>query len=318
MRHHPMKALRLCVWLLAPALLAGIVLSAPAPAPVPAPAPALPQATVAPLAKAEDGFLGEHGLRYRLEVRKKPRPLRLHSLQIDLQNPMIEVVAVLAADPDGDGPATAELTTPTRLARRAKAIALVNANPWHAVPDASGKVTTAWYAGQPVSIQGLAVSDGIQRSPPCKGACGLWWDDAGRPHVGDPPEGAKVREAVGGFKQILTEGKVTCRPDDLNPRTAVGLDADGRTLTLLVVDGRQAGYSEGMSCEELAQAMLALGCRNAVNLDGGGSSIMLLADKAGAAPRVVNDPSTKVNNQSVARPLPTALVVRLKDRAAAP
>jgi hypothetical protein len=60
---------------------------------------------------------------------------------------------------------------------------------------------------------------------------------------------------------------------DRQPRTAVGVTADGRML-LVVVDGRQPGYSVGMTLQELADLMQSLGAQNAINLDGGGSSAM--------------------------------------------
>ena len=55
------------------------------------------------------------------------------------------------------------------------------------------------------------------------------------------------------------------------PRTALGVKADG-TLVVYTVDGRQSGYSMGLSQADLAEEMQALGCRWAVNLDGGGST----------------------------------------------
>ena len=59
------------------------------------------------------------------------------------------------------------------------------------------------------------------------------------------------------------------------PRTAVGITADGKML-LVVVDGRQPGYSVGMTLGELAEYMNQLGARHAFNLDGGGSSAMFV------------------------------------------
>lgn len=60
---------------------------------------------------------------------------------------------------------------------------------------------------------------------------------------------------------------------DRQPRTAVGVTADDRLL-LVVVDGRQPGYSVGMTLRELADLMKSLGAQNAINLDGGGSTTM--------------------------------------------
>jgi exopolysaccharide biosynthesis protein len=57
------------------------------------------------------------------------------------------------------------------------------------------------------------------------------------------------------------------------PRTAVGMVAPGHVV-FVVVDGRSAGYSRGMTLPELAQTMKDLGCEVAYNLDGGGSSAL--------------------------------------------
>ena len=69
-----------------------------------------------------------------------------------------------------------------------------------------------------------------------------------------------------------------------NPRTMAGVDARGRLL-LVAADGRQAGRSAGLSILEAAQVMKALGAVTAMNLDGGGSTTMVLDGQ------VVNRPS---------------------------
>lgn len=70
-----------------------------------------------------------------------------------------------------------------------------------------------------------------------------------------------------------------------HPRTALGLSQDGKTLYLVVVDGRSTA-SVGMSCAELATLLRGLGAWHAVNLDGGGSTAMYVAGQG-----VVNHPS---------------------------
>ena len=57
------------------------------------------------------------------------------------------------------------------------------------------------------------------------------------------------------------------------PRTAVGW-VETNHLKLVVVDGRNEGYSKGVTMTELATIMLGLGCQCAYNIDGGGSSAM--------------------------------------------
>ena len=60
-------------------------------------------------------------------------------------------------------------------------------------------------------------------------------------------------------------------------RTAVGLDRTGSKMWLLVVDGRQPGYSEGVTLPELADLLHEFGVYEAINLDGGGSSTLAAA-----------------------------------------
>jgi hypothetical protein len=67
------------------------------------------------------------------------------------------------------------------------------------------------------------------------------------------------------------ESHITSR----QPRTAVGRSADGRAL-LVTIDGRQTGWSVGMTVRELADTMIRLGAVEAVNLDGGGSTTMTI------------------------------------------
>lgn len=76
---------------------------------------------------------------------------------------------------------------------------------------------------------------------------------------------------------------------DLHPRTAVGYSKNGRYLYLVVVDGRQPFYSDGITIKELADLMISLGAQYAMNLDGGGSSTMVVEGKDGN-PRVLNSP----------------------------
>ena len=67
------------------------------------------------------------------------------------------------------------------------------------------------------------------------------------------------------------------------------MSADGKTLWLLVLDGRQVGWSEGCTTVEMAHWFKAMGAESAVNLDGGGTTTMVMADPAGK-PVVLNHP----------------------------
>jgi hypothetical protein len=83
-----------------------------------------------------------------------------------------------------------------------------------------------------------------------------------------------------------------------DPRTAIGFTND-KHIIMLVADGRQA-ESSGVSLTELAGIMIDLGCVEAMNLDGGGSSQMAV-------------PGEYINNPSEQRAVPTILAVTHKD-----
>lgn len=93
---------------------------------------------------------------------------------------------------------------------------------------------------------------------------------------------------------LLYRGEVVPQRTDLrfvygrHNRTAIGLKQDG-TIVLVVADGRHRRKSEGLSLPELIRIMRWLGCRDAANLDGGGSSCMYI--KGLGEEGVVNHPS---------------------------
>ena len=99
-----------------------------------------------------------------------------------------------------------------------------------------------------------------------------------------------VAMAVTGNTFVLRDGRRVSKDDvDLHPRTAIGIDHDTGQLLLLVVDGRQ-DFSRGLTMKELAKLFERLGAEDALNLDGGGSSIMLGRQPDGTL-AVLNSPS---------------------------
>ena len=60
------------------------------------------------------------------------------------------------------------------------------------------------------------------------------------------------------------------------PRTILGLDASGKKIYLLVVDGENPGYSMGLTLEECGKILLGMGCTDAMACDQGGSTCMFL------------------------------------------
>ena len=91
----------------------------------------------------------------------------------------------------------------------------------------------------------------------------------------------KATDSVGGSPILVRDGRRWFAADDRelytlrHPRTMAGWNADG-DLLLVTVDGRQPGYSVGMTMVEAAQLMIDLGAREAINLDGGGSTTFVV------------------------------------------
>ncbi len=128
-----------------------------------------------------------------------------------------------------------------------------------------------------------------------------------RLRVGSRPLAAGSWEAiVGGGPRLVKRGRLRVRsvPEGFsaafaarNPRTLAGVTRGG-VLLIVTVDGRQPRYSVGVSLVEAARLMWALGAREAMNLDGGGSTTMI------AGSRLVNRPS-----DGIERAVADALVV---------
>lgn len=124
------------------------------------------------------------------------------------------------------------------------------------------------------------------------------------PARGDAAE-AVVVEAVGGWPELLHDGRdmlgtqVVSPPfgERRHPRTAVGWSADGSRLFFVVVDGRQPPYSDGMSLPELTWLFQRIGAAHAVNLDGGGSSAVVIQG------HVANRPSDPTGERAVGNAL---------------
>jgi hypothetical protein len=120
----------------------------------------------------------------------------------------------------------------------------------------------------------------------------------------------RYRDVVGGRPMLVVDSAVARDADtdgaasfrDLNPRTLLGLDRRGRRAWLVVVDGRQKDYSMGMTLRQEAEFMRALGATRAINLDGGGSSALVVRNATGAL-RTVNKPSDAGGERAVANAL---------------
>lgn len=145
----------------------------------------------------------------------------------------------------------------------------------------------------PSNPKGLVISDGVLVSPAENGFASFIQNRDGLFSIrtvqpGDPLDGIQL--AVSG-NQILMEGgkRVDSADSARHPRTAVGVSQDRKTVYFVVVDGRQEGFSIGATYNDLGAIFERLGAYEALNLDGGGSTTMVIRDAANQ-PKVLNRP----------------------------
>jgi hypothetical protein len=237
-------------------------------------------------------------LPYKAERIAEAGPLAGVAVTVDLTDPRVRVKVALAdeRDPDGDGPCVGQLDTTSQAARKHDFAVTINAS-FFAAPkarDFNGK-TVRYFAGNCGYPVGWHFSRGKILGRPAKDnlRATLIVNKAGkvaiRHHVKELP--ADTEFAVSGNAMILYDGKVTRELErGFAPTTAVGLSADGKTLYLVAIDGRQE-KSRGASLDEMAAIMLKMGAWHAINFDGGGSTTMVLKDPATGVFATVNQPS---------------------------
>jgi exopolysaccharide biosynthesis protein len=234
------------------------------------------------------------GIFIHSETRTNP-PTRLFVAEIDLANPKIHLrVAPGGPDPDGDGKWETTLMEPTKIAGRENFDFVINGDFFdaRAVKDAEG-TNSGYHAGQWALTVGSAMTDGKTWSAsaaarPCfvvRTNQTVAIEMLARPAADD-------REVIGGNVILVKDGAVLSHTNQVrHPRTAIGFDAAKTNLVIMVVDGRKPGVAIGMSYDELAQEMLRLGCSEALNLDGGGSSVMAVREVATGQMKILNAPT---------------------------
>jgi hypothetical protein len=200
------------------------------------------------------------------------RQQQVRAVRVDLRAPGIDFFTT-----PGNGEAALETMseTATEFARRHRVQVAINAN-YFSPCCAPGEK----------DLGGLAISAGVVVSPPVRagpGDCVLAITKQNQAVIRKSDvtfREADYWTAVAGSGIILQAGKKPVRespagPLPAHPRTAVGVSQDGRYLVLLVIDGRQPGYSDGATLEETADWLLRFGAHDGLNLDGGGSATLV-------------------------------------------
>lgn len=253
-----------------------------------------------------------------------PGPVEGVVVKINLADPRVRVEVALVddRDPDGDGPAVGRLDTTTSAARKFDFAVTMNAS-FFVAPIArkfAGK-DYRYFVGNGAHPVGWHYSNGKLITKPSSaklratmivhesGKISLRGDLAALP--------ADTKYAVSGNAMLLVDGAL---PKGVArgraPTSCVAISADGKTLWMIAIDGRQDKHSRGVTFEEMVKILIDLGATHAINLDGGGSTTLVLKDPATGVHVIANQPSDGSSlgiAQRVERPVVDVIGVSVRD-----
>ncbi len=224
------------------------------------------------------------GIVYRRRVHTEPRLWIAHIITIDLHTEGISFLVTPPDDKKSDHPLNAR-TTSTFLRDYNLQIAVNGGgfSPWY-----SNSLFDYYpHAGDPVVPIGFAASRGNKYAEGNRPVLYISKDNVAQ---FEQPRG-KIYNAISGSHMLVVEGEpIEGLDSDIPaPRTAIGVDFGPDRLVIVVVDGRQPFYSEGATLTQLADLMIEYGVYTAMNMDGGGSSTLVIENENGKA-EVLNSP----------------------------
>jgi hypothetical protein len=239
-----------------------------------------------PLPAAIENQVLFNGISYTREIRREPYAMVVHIVKVELDTPGI---SFLVTPPITSGENDVSARTTSEFLQEFDLQLAINGGFFR--PFWSNSPLDFYpQSGDPVVPLGKAASRGdvysiVERS----GEPIVYFSRDNRVSVNSPV--GEIYNALNGNFELLRAGNETVRDYEpkIDPRTAIGLDRSGRTLMLLVVDGRQPNYSEGAKMPDLIRMFREHGMVNAVRLDGGGSSTLVMEGEDGN-PVVLNSP----------------------------
>ena len=229
------------------------------------------------------------GVTYRRVVQFIPRSMVAHIIKIDTK---AKGMKLLITPPDLNGERPLNARTTSQFLDEFDVQIAINGDgfsPWWSRSPADYYP----HVGDPVAPFGLSASNGEVYSTGVETTIGikptLYVSRRNVVSFNNPPN--NIHSAISGDRMIVLKGDVAPDLNDrgVEPRTAIGMNRNGRYLYLVVVDGRQPFYSSGATFAELAQILIDQGAYIAMSLDGGGSSTMVIEGEDGQ-PIVLNSP----------------------------
>lgn len=244
------------------------------------------------------------GVHYRRLVRRVPRPMVIHLVTIDLATPGLRLFVTPGDRKNQERPLVARTTSD--FLKEFKAQVAINGDfffPWHA----RGVWDYYPHIGDPVTVTGRACSNGVcyALGPEREKLPSLFISADNHVVIGRKSPGRdQMYNVISGNPLLIEDGKPRrLKGTDLHPRTAVAVDQTGKRLFLVIVDGRQRRYSEGMTAAELAAFLQEQGGWDALNLDGGGSATLAVEAEEAGGVRVLN---STIQNSIPGRERPVA------------
>jgi hypothetical protein len=208
-----------------------------------------------------------------------PRLMKIYAVRVDLHEP---AVRFLVTPSNGQAPGECGARTTSEFLREFGCQVAINGSVF-GKPFAKQK-------GDPLDVIGLSLSKGkVYSRSNVYGA--LLIDKNNNCRIDAAPVDTRdAYNGLSGFRILLREGENLGSNKNLHPRSVVGISRDQRYLIMMVIDGRQHGYSESATTAEAAEWIRRLGAYNALNLDGGGSTTLVVEGNNGQ-PQILNRPS---------------------------
>lgn len=239
------------------------------------------------------------GVRHTSVVTNLPRRLSMQAVRIDLHVAGIgfEVTGRAEGWQTNQKETSRETTRAfiERLRTDGKPVILaINANYYSPTGNEPGQAT----------LRGMAVSNGILVSPSERNRRAFLITNDGVPQIintGPDTDIENIRHAVGGYVRLVDSGRLKGEnnPSDIGPRTAIGHCRESRYVIMLVIDGRRPLHSIGTTMRETAELLRYFGAWEAINLDGGGSSTMILINPESGESELLNIPSDQRTIMSI-------------------
>jgi uncharacterized protein YgiM (DUF1202 family) len=238
------------------------------------------------------------GVTYYRNERTTPRPLIWHVIEVDIRS--TEAMRTLVTPPVRDTvPQLCTRTISQFLDDHDMQIA-INGDGFFYLDPIDYPPQTYCGSGDPVRLAGFAASRSKAYGQKVAGHPIMYVNQRNEITF-DAPKG-RLYNAISGDRMLVSRGQKVAGLDSqiVNPRTAVGINGNGRFLYLLVIDGRET--SIGATFSQTADLLLSHGVHTGMALDGGGSSTLVI-EGVDRKPRLLNTP---VNENTPKRERPVA------------